>query len=350
MSGKVEQKGSGRALTPWELPKLLEPMHRWKRRTRRKGPVRWRPHFLPILAFVYRNRFAVASQIQRRFANVLPSDRTARRHLSELEATACLSVADTRSTSPLFPKVYFVTGRGVRRIEESLRDRGKPGRCCRRDRRRPEAYSPDHVLHEILTTEFLLNVWQCCARRDDLELLTVQRRALERHSGFVIDRGSRDARLKPDAMFLYKQAGGLMCCFLEMDNGTMSLRQMQTKFCRYARWAGSSRGGEYLLKAYRTHGAVEAKAAFRILVVARERASGGDQRRMEALSRIAMKVSVESRHRLWLTTTAELQRSDREVGSMEDAIWRRGGAPEPTGSPRGSRLFARPESTSVTCP
>ena len=259
-------------------------------------------------------------------------------------------MAETRSTSSLFPKVYFVTGRGVRRIEDSLRERGKPGRCCRRDRRRPEAYSPDHVLHEILTTEFLLNVWQCCAGRDDLELLTVQRRALERHAAFVIDGSGRNTRLKPDAMFLYKQAGGLMCCFLEMDNGTMNLRQMRSKFVRYHAWARSSPGQQYLLNLYRGHSATHARPVFRVLVVTRSRLSGRESQRLEALSRMTMKVSAESRHRVWLTTTTELQRSDREVGSMEDAIWRRGGGTELTGSPRGSRLFARSESTVVTCP
>ncbi len=323
MSGQVEQKRSGRALTPWELPKLLKPMHRWKRCKRGKGPVPWRSHFLPILAFVYRNRFAVASQIQRRFPKALPSDRTARRHLSELEATGCLGVADTRSTSPLFPKVYFVTGRGVRRIEESLRERGKRGRCCRRDRGRPEAYSPDHVLHEILTTEFLLNVWQCCARREDLELLSAQRRALERHSAFVIGGSGRGARLKPDAMFLYRQDGGLMCCFLELDNGTMGPKQMRAKFAGYDDWGRSSVGQQYLTRLYRSHGAERPKAIFRVLVVARHRRSGNDGRRLDIIAKAAKRLSSEARHRSWFTSVNELQQAN-SAEALDRPIWRRG--------------------------
>lgn len=323
MSVEMSQKRSAMPLTPWELPKLLEPMHRWKRRKRGSGAALWRPHFLPILAFIYRNRFAVGSQIQRRFQRALPSDRTARRHLVELEATGCLGVADTRSTSPLFPKVYFVTGRGVRTIEEALRERGKPGRCCRGDRRRPEAYSPDHVLHEILTTEFLLNVWQATQQRDDLELLVVQRRALERHPAFLVDDNQR-SRLKPDAMFLYRERGGLMCCFLELDNGTMSLRQMRSKFAQYDAWARSSLGQGFLLSLYRAHDAVHARPAFRVLVVTRSRLAGGDSRRLDALRRAGRHLSVETQSRLWLTTVPELQLAEGEAGAMEAAIWRRG--------------------------
>jgi hypothetical protein len=89
----------------------MTPMHTY-RRAKKKRSVE-RRHFARILAFVHRNRFAVASQIQRRFADVLRSDRTARRHLEELEALGYLGVAPARGVSPLFPKVYYVAGRGV---------------------------------------------------------------------------------------------------------------------------------------------------------------------------------------------------------------------------------------------
>src|SRR5207245_8552374 len=79
------------SLTPWELPSLLTPVHVYRRSAERC--TKERPHFAPILGFVYRNRFAVASQIQRRFCNVLRSGRTARRHLEELEALGFLSIA-----------------------------------------------------------------------------------------------------------------------------------------------------------------------------------------------------------------------------------------------------------------
>ena len=327
MPSNVERKRNGQPLTVWELPKLLEPMHRWKRRKRGKRRAVWRPHFLPILAFVYRNRFAVASQIQRRFAKAMPSDRTARRQLAELEAAGCLSVADTRSTSPLFPKVFFVTGWGVRRIEESLRERGKPGACCRRDRRRPEAYSPDHVLHEILTTEFLLNVWQCCELNDQMELLTVQRRALERHKAFIVEDNWRRSRLKPDAMFVYRDTGGLTCCFLELDNGTMSLRKMRSKFTRYGDWARSSRGIEYLRGLYGSLGAVDPKPKFRVLVVTRHRLAGADHRRLESLLNLTTKLESRVGRRFCFATVNRLAKISSATLLLRDASWRRGHAP-----------------------
>ena len=166
-STTVEQTRSPRRpLTPWELPQLLTPMHRYKRSNGKQG--RERPHYPAILGFVYRNRFAVASQIQRRFSTVLRSDRTARRHLEELEALGYLATAPMRGVSPLFPKVYFITGRGVRKLRESLAAQGKPWKAVRVDRRgrnTEEGYSADRVIHEILTTEFLLAVWQTVRRR-----------------------------------------------------------------------------------------------------------------------------------------------------------------------------------------
>jgi hypothetical protein len=84
-----------RSLTPWELPSLLNPVHAF-RRSKSKAKTE-RPHFPAILGFVYRNRFAVASQIQRRFRNVLRSDRTTRRHLEELESLGYVGVAAGRA-------------------------------------------------------------------------------------------------------------------------------------------------------------------------------------------------------------------------------------------------------------
>ena len=83
-----------RPLTPWELPSLLISVHAYRRR--KKEPKTERSHFPAILGFVYRNRFAVAFQIQRRFSDTLRSDRTTRRHLEELEALGYLAVAPAR--------------------------------------------------------------------------------------------------------------------------------------------------------------------------------------------------------------------------------------------------------------
>ena len=60
---------------------------------------------------MYRNRFALASQIQRRFSSVLRPGRTTRRHLEELESLRFRGTVPGRGVGPLFPKVYYVTGR-----------------------------------------------------------------------------------------------------------------------------------------------------------------------------------------------------------------------------------------------
>jgi hypothetical protein len=62
-----------RTLSPWELRSLLTPMHEYRRTT--VNAPKNRSHFVAVLAFVYRNRLALACQIQRRFANVLKSER-----------------------------------------------------------------------------------------------------------------------------------------------------------------------------------------------------------------------------------------------------------------------------------
>src|SRR5688572_14057477 len=145
-------------LSAWHLPSLLIPLHQHKKTSILKNP-KQRSHFLPIVAYVYRNRFAIASQIQRRFSHVLKSDRTTRRHLTELESLGYLGLVPTRGTSPLWPKTYFCTAKGARRLRHSLEVRGRPGHVIRVDRVRPKGYSAEHVLHELLITELLLNVW-----------------------------------------------------------------------------------------------------------------------------------------------------------------------------------------------
>jgi len=215
-----------------------------------------RQHYPAILGYVYRNRFAVASQVQRRFADVLRSDRTARRHLAEMEDLGYIAVAPTRSTSPLWPKVYFVTARGLRKLRKSLAAKAKRATVSRVDRSLREGYSADHVLHEILTMEFLLALWQTVQARPDLELLTVQRRSLERHPAFRVQLDGRPARVKPDAMFMFRQiGGGMMTCFLELDRGTMSHEQLLVKYRRYMVWSESQLGQQFLLELYRRHGA-----------------------------------------------------------------------------------------------
>jgi hypothetical protein len=315
-----------RPLTPWELPSLLTSVHTYRRS--RKRAKRERSHFPAILGFVYRNRFAVASQIQRRFSNVLRSDRTARRHLEELESLGFLAAAPARGVSPLFPKVFYVTGRGVRKLRESLAGQGKPWKAVRVDRHgrdTKEGYSADRILHEILTTEFLLAIWQTVHGRADLELLTIQRRSLAKHPAFQVVVSNRRARLIPDAMFLFRQAGrGMACCFVEMDNGTMNQKKIREKYARYLAWSQCVAGKQYLIDLYRRHGATEPQPLFRLLIIARSRTGEDDERRMAELQAPAAKLPAAIRDRLWFTTVEELCRWQEQPLPLEAAVWRRG--------------------------
>jgi hypothetical protein len=326
-------------LTPWELPSLLNSVHTHRASRRKAG--RERKHFPAILGFVYRNRFAVASQIQHRFSDVLRSDRTARRHLEELEALGYLAVAPARGVSPLFPKVYYVTGRGVKKLRKSLVTQGKAWQAVRVDRRghdASEGYSAERIIHEILTSEFLLAVWQTVHGRADLELLTIQRRSLAKHSAFRVAINGHHTRLIPDAMFLFRQAGGgMVCCFAEMDNGTMNTKQIRKKYARYLAWSQSAAGQQYLIDLYRRQGASEPKPTFRLLIIARSRTGKDDLQRMQELRGPATKLPAMLKDRLWFTTVADLCRWQQQPLPLDAAVWRRGQDVHRLGKMTGAR-------------
>lgn len=316
-----------RPLSPWELPSLLTPVHALRRPVKRCRKERM--HFAAILAFLHRNRFAVTSQIQRRFGNVLRSARTTRRHLAEMESLGLVGVLPARGVGPLFPKVYFVTGRGIRRVKEKLAERGNSWSASRTDRRgrdSNEGYAAEHVIHELLITEFMLTVWQTIERRPDLELLTAQRRSLAKHPAFALVIGSRKTRVTPDAMFLFRHnSESMCCCFLELDNGTMNTKQMRTKFTRYAVWSGSAPGQQYLKNLYQHYGAKEPRAMFRLLVVARSRTGLDDDGRSAKLRAAADRLPLPVRQRIWLTTVTALRQHQHDERPLDAKVWVRSG-------------------------
>lgn len=310
---------SRRPLTPWELPTLLTPMYQQRKSTQPKA--KDRPHFPAILAFVHRNRFAVASQIQRRFSTIMKSDRTARRHLSEMQALGYLDVAPTRSTSPLWPKVYYVTQQGAKRLRQALAAKGKPGSVIRVDRKRSEGYSADHVVHELLTTEFLLALWQTGNSSDGIEILRTERRSLERHPAFRIARNARVSELTPDAMFMHReQSRGMMCSFVELDTGSMSMSQIESKYRRYEMWASSTNGREFLTNLYQQHGASNPRPIFRVLFVVGEHGCANPVHRIADLLSAVWPLAT-LRDRLWLTTTTEMRRHQESETPLRQVDW-----------------------------
>ncbi|MEX1231401.1 MAG: replication-relaxation family protein [Planctomycetaceae bacterium] len=309
-------------LSVWELPKLLRSVHQHRKSKPKK--CRERPHFRAILAFVHRNRFAVASQIQRRFSKFLKSDRTARRHLAEMESLGYVSVVDANNTSPLWPKVYFVTGRGVARLRKALHDQGQEWSEATHDRRRSDCYSAQHVLHELFISEFLLQTWESAEASDDLEILTIQRRSLAKHDAFKVIVAGRRTRLQPDGMFLYRQQGrGMMACFVEIDLDTMSPRQIAAKFRRYQGWVESSAGSKYLKSLYERHGASNPTAVFRILMIIGSKDQKAENRRLARIVKLASEFPALIRHRLWFTTVSQCWNNSASNDAMAESNWLR---------------------------
>jgi hypothetical protein len=187
-----------------------------------------------------------------------------------MESLGYLAAVEARGTSPLCPKIYRITGRGRRRLREGLQKHHGSGSPAYVDRWRGDGSSAEHLLHEVLMTEVMLQFDLTVQQRADLELLSMQRRSLERHPAFLFDAGVGSCRLKPDGMFLYRQQErGLMCCFVELDNGTESGKQLRAKFARYAGWVVSAACEAYLRDLYQRHGARQPQAVFRVIVVAR---------------------------------------------------------------------------------
>lgn len=313
-----------RPLTPWELPLLLTPLHQLRRTKPKRA--RHRPHYAAILGFIYRNRYVVSSQVQRRFSTCLRSSRTTRRHLEEMQQLRLLDIVPTRNTSPLFPKVYYVTGRGVRKLRQAYVAQGKTwdaSRIDRKGRHSKEGYSSEQVIHEILLTEFLLAVWQTVQGRPDLELLTIQRRSLAKHPAFQISLGNRQTQLIPDASFLFRQKDrGMLCCCVEMDTGSMNRKQLRAKFARYHAWAESNASKEYLIGLYRRHGATEPRPSFRLLIVAKDRSDNDERRVAEVLTAAASSPSVVDR--IWIAAVADLRQHQHDSLPLGSAVWRRG--------------------------
>jgi hypothetical protein len=312
-----------RPLTPWELPALLTPMHTYRRS--HKKTAQDRPHFASVLAYVQRNRFVVASQVQRRFPEQFRSERTLRRHLEEMETLGYLATAPARAVGPLFPKVFYITGRGNRKLREAFAARGKawePATIDRRGRHSREGYSAEHVIHELFISEFLLGVWQTVQGRPDLELLTIQRRSLAKHPAFEITEVGRPTRLQPDALFLFRQVGGgMVCCFVEIDRGTMNVRQITAKFRRYATWARSDSGQSYLIELYRRHGATDPRPNFRILLVADDRNGSTGNDRMVDLITATLSQSAAIREKCWFTTIDDLREHQHDDLPLDAPVW-----------------------------
>lgn len=301
-------------LPVWDLPaSLLTSVHTFRKRSRKEG--RKRKHFPAILAFIYRNRFATVEQVRRRFPNILRSARTARRHLAEMhDSLGYLHLVPT--PSPLWPKVFSMSQRGVRALAEAFKKNERPWEPSVMDRVRP-GFSIHHVIHELFCTEFLLSVHEAAKAATDIELLATQRRSLAKNEALVLPCGGH---LIPDAMFVLRLAGkGMVCTFLEIDTGSMSLPSIAKKLRRYATWADSEQGRTFVIETYGGHGARNPRAMFRVAIVCGGSSRVECQRRMNGLLRIADDLPESIRNAVWLTTTTGIRDAGQCI--LRRSIW-----------------------------
>ena len=80
--------------------------------------------------------------------------------LEEMESLGYLNIVPTRNTSPLFPKVYYVTGKGVRKLRDAYAAQGKTWEASRIDRK------------GVLNSRSCRLAWPCRKRSGNSKMLT----------------------------------------------------------------------------------------------------------------------------------------------------------------------------------
>ena len=123
-------------------------------------------------------------------------------------------------------------------------------------------------------------------------------------------------------MFLVRHnTGGMACYFLEVDTGTMNQKQLRAKFQRYAAWANSHAGQQFLVDLYRRHGAANPRPLFWLLVVAKDRTVADERGRQAEFKKIVESQPEALRKRVWLTTTARVRTRKDSDKVLVPSIW-----------------------------
>ncbi len=330
----TNREGESRLRTGWELADLIRPLP--LRRLRYARTPRLQRHQPAIVEYVYRSRFATASQVQRRYPNWLRSARTTQWQLANLAQLGFLATAPVRSTSPNFPFVYFATGKGVTLVNNTYAAHGISTRHPIGEGRKARGVAIDSILHELLLTEFELAVQRTVESRDDLTLLATERRYYRRERQLRFSQGGHTRRVIPDAGFVVRvgkpQVGtsentslATMLNFVELDNGTMPPSRVLQKFQQYGAWAASEEGERYLERSYAKYGTSVPQAGFRLLIVAHDKLRpDGDERRLAALFERALALPAAMRDRLWFATAESLKRFQHDPAPLSGELWYRG--------------------------
>lgn len=324
-----------RLRTGWDLPDLIRPLPRRKRKCE-IGKPRLLPHQPALVEYVYLSRFVTASMVQRRFPDWLRSARTTQWQLANLVQWGFLATAPVRSTSPNFPFVYFTTGKGVTLINETYAKHGLSKKHPLGEGRKASGVALESILHELLLSEFELAVKSTVDSRSDLTLLATERRYYRRELQLRFSQFGKTHRVIPDAGFVTRVGKPLdgtsqnhslttLLNFVELDNGTMAPVRVLEKLDQYAKWAASESGERYLQNAYTSFGFSVPKCGFRLLLVVHDKLhAGGDQKRLAALFERVLELPTIMRDRIWLATAADLKAHQGDSPPLSAEIWYRG--------------------------
>jgi hypothetical protein len=322
-------RGKSRPVSVWNLGELIRPLPIRKQRCQRQPKLL--PHYAAVTEFVHNSRFAIASQIQRRFATYIPTERTAQYQLASLVELGYLRTAPVRSTSPNFPFVYCVTGRGVRLIRDSYAALDNAWHGTAGEGTRTRGIALPSILHELLLTEFDLAVGEGIEQRPGLERMFVERQYFRPDKQLRFEHRARKHLLIPDSGFLVRlreqgirlpnTSARLLLHFTELDNGTMPLARLLDKLRHYDLWSRSTEGAEYLARLYKQFGSSPVQPNFRLLLIAHGNSVAGDRGRLVDTFIQALDLSSAMRDRIWITTIEALRQHEQDSDLVAATIW-----------------------------
>lgn len=312
--------------TAWELPRLIRPQPLRLRHSELKTAIQ--PFYVQLAAYIFSSRYATASQVLRRFPEVLSTERTAQRHLQNMANHGLIAVASTRGTSPNFPFAYFVTRKGVKLLKAHLPN-GSRVQIPATEERRSRGQSLHSVLHELCVTEFALMLATTAHDRGDITLLSQERRYFrgDRRLTYV-DEGTTK-RIEPDFGFLAaitNEAGEqslLPQHFVEVELGTHRIAAIKEKLAAYDRW-GATSSSDFLRASHLRFGVQKNNPNFRLLLIACDAYGGvGDDHRLLDLLIESSQLPPKMRDRTWLCKAMDLNAQARQQAPLNASIWLR---------------------------
>lgn len=285
----------------------------------------WHPR---LIAYTHVLRFATASMLRRQFPQWLTSERTAHRHLATLVEQGYLAIADPWAVGRNFPYVYHATPAGVRLVKRRSPNSAVVD-ASPAEQKRTRGYGLHSLLHELFISEMMIDLTRTVGERDDVRLLELERRYFrnDRRLTYVED-GERKS-IEPDLGFLPEVRGergawsALPMHFVEMENGTHSMKEIGDKLKAYHQWA-KSESDEYLTAEFERLGASQPKPDFRLLIVCHDKyGEMGDCHVLANWLIQSLELPRHIRSRIWLATVEILNVHSGKTSILNHRVWYR---------------------------